>query len=61
MGFDQNAYVKEFCRERYDRISLQVPKGQRERIKEQAAGKGYKSVNAYVLDLIEKDRNQGGA
>lgn len=41
-------------KERYDRIQLVVPKGQRDVIKDRAAALGL-SVNAYVLGLVEAD------
>jgi len=41
-------------KERYDRIQLVVPKGQRDVIKDRAAVLGL-SVNAYVLGLVEAD------
>lgn len=41
-------------KERYDRIQLVVPKGQREVIKDRAAALGV-SVNAYILGLVEAD------
>jgi hypothetical protein len=41
-------------KERYDRIQLVVPKGQREVIKDRAAALGV-SVNAYILGLVAAD------
>lgn len=41
-------------KERYDRIQLVVPKGQREIIKDRAAALGL-SVNAYILGLVASD------
>ena len=43
-------------KEKYDRIQLVVPKGERERIKEFAKQQG-KSLNAFVLELIDKAMN----
>lgn len=44
-------------KQRYDRIQLLVPKGQREVIK-QAAQNQNKSLNAYISDLIFNDLNK---
>ncbi len=41
-------------KERYDRIQLVVPKGQRDVIKDRAAALGV-SVNAYILGLVSAD------
>ena len=41
----------------YDRLNLVVKKGQREVIKSHAAAQG-KSLNGYIVDLIEKDMAQ---
>lgn len=43
-------------KEKYDRIQLVVPKGEREIIKEFAKQQG-KSLNAFVLELIDKAMN----
>ncbi len=42
----------------YDRIALQVKKGQREVIKAYAEAKGM-SLNGYINKLIEQDMKQG--
>lgn len=39
----------------YDRISVVVPKGDKERITNQANSKGYASVSEYIRHLIDKD------
>lgn len=42
--------------ENYDKVLLRIrPKGIREQIKKHAESKGFKSLNAYVNDLIDKD------
>lgn len=39
----------------YDRISVVVPKGDKERITAQANLKGFASVSEYIRQLINKD------
>lgn len=55
--------AKKLSNDRYlqklEDIKLRVPKGTREQISEHARGKGM-SLNAYVLQLIEKDMDVGG-
>lgn len=53
-GFNQIAYQNAYIREKYDRISLTVPKGRRDEIKQRAASSG-KSVNEYINGLIDQD------
>ena len=43
----------------YDRININVKKGEREKIKAYAESKG-KSLNQYITELIEKDMKDGG-
>lgn len=43
----------------YDRIEIIVPKGQRETYKVQAAAHG-KSLNAYIISLLEADAQATG-
>ena len=43
-------------REKYDRINLLIPAGNKEIIKRKAAQKG-KSVNQYINELIDTDLN----
>lgn len=58
--FNQSKYINDFIKESYDTIKVQVPKGQKEIIKEQAKKKGYKSVNEYMKALIKKDLEEAG-
>jgi len=53
--FDKTKYDNDFAKNKYDRIPLQVPKGQKELILEYAKSKGYNSINAYIKKLIEDD------
>ena len=43
----------------YDQINLQIPKGQREVYKAQAAAHGL-SLNAYIISLLDADAAPGG-
>lgn len=53
--FNQIAYQNEYIKEKYDRINLTVPKGEKERIKAKAAAQGM-SVNEYINKLIDNDK-----
>ena len=55
MAFNQYKYQNEFNKEAYDRVSINFPKGQKAIIEEHWRTLGYKSLNAYVNDLIRKD------
>lgn len=39
-----------------ERIALDVQKGKKDEYKEQAAAKGYASLTAYIVHLIESDK-----
>lgn len=54
MSFDMNNYQKNYKKENYERISLEVKKGSKEYIKKYAAIKGMK-LNEYIKSLIKKD------
>jgi len=47
-------YKNDFIQNNYDRINLTVPKGVKEKIKEEADKLGM-SVNSYIYSLILKD------
>lgn len=55
MPFNQSKYANEFAKEKYDRLNIQVPKGKKSSIEKHWREKGYKSLNAYVNDLINHD------
>ena len=59
--FNQNKYIQQFQKENYDRLVIQVPKGEKARIDEYRKGRGYKSLNAYVNDLIKRDMAQNAS
>lgn len=43
----------------YDQVSLRVPKGRREKIQMYAEEQG-KSLNGYIVDLIQEDMEKVG-
>ena len=44
--------------DKQDNIVIRVPKGKKEEIKQQAQNKG-KSLNKYIVDLIDEDMHKG--
>lgn len=58
MAFEQFKYQNDYNKEKYDRIPINVPKGKKETIKAYALSKGYGSINAYVIALIDEDMNK---
>lgn len=55
MAFDKCKYDNEYIKNNYDRLNIQVPKGQKAVIKEHFTELGYKSLNEYVNALIRAD------
>lgn len=53
--FNATKYKNEFAKETYDRASINFPKGQKAVIETHFKALGYKSLNAYVNDLIKRD------
>lgn len=56
--FNATKYKNDFNKTAYDRVSINFPKGQKEIIEEYWKARGYKSLNAYVNDLIKRDMAQ---
>lgn len=52
--FDATKYKNDFQKEKYDRIIVNVPKGQKKVIDEKAKQLGYKSLNSFVVDAINE-------
>ena len=61
MAFNQSKYANDFAKEKYDRLNIQVAKGQKAVIESHWKAKGYKSLNSYVNDLIARDMTASGA
>ena len=52
-------YSKNYKKENYDRLNLQMPKGLKEKAREFAKEKrGLSSLNAYIVYLIQKDMEE---
>lgn len=60
MAFEQIKYQNQYNREHYARMSVQVPIEKRPSIDEHWKKRGYRSFNAYVMDLIDKDMQENG-
>lgn len=57
-SFDATQYKNQFQKEKYDRIIVNVPKGQKEVITSYAKEHSYNSLNSFVVDAInEKMKN----
>lgn len=52
--FDATKYKNDFQKEKYDRIIVNVAKGQKKIIDQKAKELGYKSLNSFIVDLIYK-------
>ncbi len=53
----QKEATARYNKKTYDRINIIVKKGQRQLIKDYAAGQG-KSLNRFILDLVEKEMHK---
>ena len=56
--FDATQYKNQFQKEKYDRIIVNVPKGQKDIIQTFAKSQGYNSLNAFVVDCINSKINK---
>lgn len=52
--FDATKYKNDFQKEKYDRIIVNVAKGQKKIIDQRAKELGYRSLNSFIVDLIHK-------
>lgn len=55
MAFNKVEYDNKYAKEKYDRIPIMVPKGDKNRIKAEAEKRGYKSINEFIKSLIYKE------
>lgn len=55
--FNATKYKNDFQKEKYDRIIVNVSKGKKEIIDNEAKKRGYKSLNAFVVDAINEKMN----
>lgn len=51
----QAAASERYKRKNYDRILLQFPAGSRDRLKAAATAAGFRSVNAWIAALLERE------
>lgn len=58
MKFDKKKYDQQFTKDNYDRIPLNVKKGEKAKIAEYAKQKGYNSITEYIKELIRRDMNE---
>ena len=49
--------IMKYRKDNIERFTLDLPKGKKDEYKAQAAAKG-KSLTAYIVELIERDREQ---
>ena len=56
MAFDKKKYDQSFAKDNYDRIALNVKKGDKELI----ANRGYDSITEYIKHLIYDDMKMSG-
>ena len=57
-SFNQSKYINDFAKANYDRLIVQVSKGQKSVIEQHWKSKGYKSLNSYINTLIKRDMEQ---
>lgn len=55
--FISTKYKNQYNKDHYARLSVLVPLEEREAIDEHWKGKGFKSFNYYINELIRKDMN----
>lgn len=53
--FNQKKYIKEYMKETYKRVPLDLKKEDYEKMVEHAKRKGFDKVNTYIKDLIFQD------
>lgn len=53
----RNKYINEWQKEKYYRLTILIPKEQKEELTQTAAEKGFKTVSDYVKFLIDQDKN----
>lgn len=55
MAWEENAleYIRRYNAEKYDQISFRVPRGEKERIKEEANKEGM-SMASYIMSAVEE-------
>lgn len=54
MAFDQQKYINDFKKEKYDNLSVNLPKGYKEKFKAIAAKEGL-SMAGYIKRLVDEN------
>lgn len=55
MSFNKQQYDQQYAKNNYDRIPINVKKGDKDRILEYAKKRGFNGINEYVKYLIYSD------
>ena len=55
VGTSATRAKNKYAKSNYDQLHILVDKGKKAEIKAHAESKGFKSLNAYINDLIERD------
>lgn len=58
--FNQQKYINEYMKEKYDRCIFNVPKGDKEKIQKHFKKLGYTSLNQYINELVKRDMTENG-
>lgn len=53
--FNKQKYDNEYAKNNYDRCIFNLQKGEKAKLEKHWKEKGYKSLNAYINELIKKD------
>ena len=56
-GYDDKSKARtmKYIKEKRDCLNLNLPSGYKQRYKDHATQRGYKSLTAMIIDLMEKD------
>lgn len=57
-NFNQQKYINDYMKEKYDRCIFNVPKGDKEKIQEHFRKKGFTSLNQYINELVRRDMEE---
>lgn len=58
MGKTSAAVKNRYNEKAYDRIALMLPKGSKERLKEEAEKRGFKSINSLISQAVTEYLNK---
>ena len=58
MTFNKKKYDQQYQKENYDRIALNVKKGDKAVIAEHAKKRGFNSITDYIKHVVYKDMNE---